>query len=67
MTGSPIGVRSEARFSDVAALIRAHRIGCVLVRDERGDLAGIVTEADLIAREKPIPFTHRALTLRFAA
>jgi CBS domain-containing protein len=63
----PIGVRPETRFGDVAALSRAHPIGSVLARGESGNLAGIATETDLIAREKLIPFTHKALTLRFAA
>lgn len=61
MTESPITVSPKTKLSDVAALIRAHRIGCVLVVDERGDLAGIVTETDLFVREKLIPFTSRRM------
>ncbi len=61
MTSKPVVVRPDTTLAEIAQLLRTHRIGCVLVVDDRGDLAGIVTETDLFVREKRIPFSAKRL------
>jgi len=39
-----------ATVADAVALMRLHRVGCVLVTDARGRLLGIFTERDLLRR-----------------
>jgi CBS domain-containing protein len=46
----PLTVETHTSLADALALMRNHRIGCVLVTDEQGLLKGIVTERDLLQK-----------------
>jgi CBS domain-containing protein len=55
MTKSPYGVGVEDSLQDAAELMDKHELGCVVVRDEGGFLAGILTDRDVCiaaARER---------------
>ena len=43
-----IGIPSDAMLSEAARLLARKRIGAVLVRDEQGGLAGILSERDVV-------------------
>jgi CBS domain-containing protein len=43
-----IGIPSDAMLSEAARLLARKRIGAVLVRDEQGSLAGILSERDVV-------------------
>ena len=51
MTTRVMWVRKDASFRDMAATLRAQRISAFPVLDEAGKLVGIVSEADLLAKE----------------
>ena len=42
-----VTTRPDATIAEVAKLLKAKRIGAVVVTDERGDLCGIISERDL--------------------
>src|SRR5256714_3759621 len=48
--GAPITVRTDATLQEVVETLQARHIGCVLVVDESGKLAGIFTERDLLTK-----------------
>ena len=48
--GPPITVRTDATLQEVVETLQARHIGCVLVVDAGGKLAGIFTERDLLTR-----------------
>lgn len=50
-------VRPDATLDEVARLMLDHDIGSVLVVDEHGRLAGIVTDSDFAARPARLPFS----------
>jgi CBS domain-containing protein len=52
MTENVITVTPETSVRELAELVTAHRIGSVPVVDAAGALIGIVTESDLIERDK---------------
>lgn len=52
-----VSVRDDANLREVARIMVERDIGSVLVTDARGDLVGIVTEKDFIAKEHQIPFS----------
>jgi CBS domain-containing protein len=43
-----ISIASDATLSEAARLLARKRIGAVIVRDEKGDLAGILSERDVV-------------------
>jgi CBS domain-containing protein len=47
---APLCVSEAATLADAVAIMREHRIGCVLVVDAAGYLVGIFTERDLLLR-----------------
>ena len=51
MTTRVIWVRKDASFKELAAALRAQRVSAFPVLDEAGRLVGIVSEADLLAKE----------------
>ena len=53
MTRDVITVGPEAPVEEIVRLLLAHRISGVPVVDASGRVAGVVTEADLIVRERP--------------
>ncbi|MEW5746119.1 MAG: CBS domain-containing protein [Nitrospirota bacterium] len=52
MTRDVITVKPHDTIEDLARTLTEHRISGAPVVDDRGDLVGIVTEHDLIVREK---------------
>src|SRR2546430_14846985 len=48
--GAPITVRTDATLQEVVETLQARHIGCVLVVDPDGKLAGIFTERDLLTK-----------------
>jgi CBS domain-containing protein len=48
--GPPITVRSDATLQAAVETLQREHIGCVLVTDESGKLAGIFTERDLLTK-----------------
>jgi CBS domain-containing protein len=48
--GPPITVRSDASLQSVVETLQREHIGCVLVVDATGKLAGIFTERDLLTK-----------------
>ena len=51
MTTRVIWVRKDASFKELAAALRAQRVSAFPVLDEAGRLVGVVSEADLLAKE----------------
>lgn len=45
-----ISARPEMSVLDAARIMNQHRIGCVVVTDNTGRLAGILTERDILTR-----------------
>jgi len=43
-----ISITSDATLSEAARLLARKRIGAVIVRDAKGDLAGILSERDVV-------------------
>ena len=57
MTKPVITIEESTPLQAVARIMLDHRIGGLPVISERGDLTGIVTESDFIAKEKCVPFS----------
>jgi len=57
MTSPVITVSEAATLEEVAQTMIDHDFGCVPVVNERGQLAGIISESDFAAKGKGIPFT----------
>ena len=51
MTTRVIWVRKEASFREMAAALREHRVSAFPVLDGAGKVIGVVSEADLLAKE----------------
>lgn len=43
-----ITARTDATLQEIAEILRKHRIGCVVLDDGKGGIAGIVSERDLV-------------------
>jgi CBS domain-containing protein len=52
MSGGPITVGPETSLRDVAAILVEHRISGLPVVDERGVVLGVVSEADILLKER---------------
>jgi CBS domain-containing protein len=50
MSSPVVCTRDDASISDVATLLAKHQISAVPVIDQRGDVVGLVSEYDLLAR-----------------
>src|SRR5688500_9027068 len=50
MTSPPVAVRTTATVQEAARLMKAKDIGDVLVEDDQGRLAGIITDRDVAIR-----------------
>ncbi len=62
MTGDPIAVGPETPLKDVAAILLEQRISGVPVIGERLEVLGVVSEADIVAKEAgPDPRERRLL------
>src|SRR5262245_47202350 len=63
LTSDPIGVGPETPLKDVAAILLEHRISGVPVIGERLEVLGVVSEADIIAKEVgPDPRDRRLIS-----
>jgi CBS-domain-containing membrane protein len=51
MTSEVVAVRRDASFKEMAARLRQHRVSAFPVIDENGRVIGVVSEADLLAKE----------------
>jgi len=51
MTGEVVAVRRETSFKDMAARLRQYRVSAFPVIDENRRVIGVVSEADLLAKE----------------
>ena len=51
MTSPVVAVKRDASFKDMAALLRKHRVSAFPVVDDDSKLIGVVSEADLLAKE----------------
>jgi len=45
-----ITISPESTVLDAAHVMRNHDVGCLLVTDDRGDVAGILSERDIVAK-----------------
>ncbi len=57
MSSPVITVRETATLEAVAQTMLDHQFGCVPVVNERGELTGIISESDFVAKGKGVPFT----------
>jgi CBS domain-containing protein len=57
MVAPVITVDEECSLEEAAKIMLDRSIGGLPVEDERGDLCGMVTESDFVAKEKGIPFS----------
>jgi CBS domain-containing protein len=64
MTRRVISVSPDATVEEAAKLMLDHRISGLVVVDEKGELAGVVTEADLLRRDELGTERHRPWWLR---
>ena len=51
MTGEVVAVRRDASFKEMAARLRQYRVSAFPVIDENRRVIGVVSEADLLAKE----------------
>jgi CBS-domain-containing membrane protein len=51
MTTEVVVVRRETTFKEMAAVLRRHRVSALPVVDDAGRVVGVVSEADLLAKE----------------
>jgi CBS domain-containing protein len=51
MTTEVVAVRSETTFKELAAALRRYRVSALPVVDDAGRVLGVVSEADLLAKE----------------
>jgi len=51
MSAHPISVRKTASFKDIARWLHEYRVSAFPVLDDDGTLVGVVSEADLLAKE----------------
>lgn len=57
MLAPVITVDEDCSLEEAAKIMLDHNIGGLPVVDDNGDLCGIVTESDFVAKEKGIPFS----------
>ena len=51
MTAEVVAVRRETTFKEMAAVLRRYRVSALPVVDDAGRVIGVVSEADLLAKE----------------
>ena len=51
MTAEVVAVRRDATFKELAAVLRRYRVSALPVVDDAGRVIGVVSEADLLAKE----------------
>lgn len=58
MTAPVKTVGKDAFLKDVATAMIENSVGCLAVVDEKGDLAGIISETDFIGAIRNVPFSR---------
>src|ERR1700749_5075030 len=51
MTAEVVAVKRETTFKEMAAVLRRYRVSALPVVDDTGQVVGVVSEADLLAKE----------------
>jgi CBS domain-containing protein len=51
MSAHPISVRKDASFKEIAARLREYRVSAFPVLEYDGTVIGVVSEADMLAKE----------------
>ena len=51
MTTEVVAVRRDTTFKEMAAVLRQYRVSALPVVDDAGRVIGVVSEADLLAKE----------------
>jgi len=51
MTTTVVAVKRDATFKEMAATLRRYRVSALPVVDDAGHVIGVVSEADLLAKE----------------
>jgi len=51
MTAEVVAVRRDATFKELAAVLRRYRVSALPVVDDAGRVIGVISEADLLAKE----------------
>jgi CBS domain-containing protein len=51
MSTHPVSVRKTASFKEIVARLRAYQVSAFPVLDDRGTVIGVVSEADMLAKE----------------
>jgi CBS domain-containing protein len=70
MTAQVVAVRRGATFKEMAAALRRYRVSALPVIDDQEKVIGVVSEADMLAKELPLRLTagdlmtHPAVTVR---
>lgn len=64
MTADVATVRPTASLKDVAAELSRRRISGMPVVDDRGDVVGVISEADILAKEQPAAQHHTSALAR---
>jgi CBS domain-containing protein len=64
MTTHVVAVTSDASYREMAALLRAHRVGGLPVVDAEGIVVGVVSETDLLTRRAAAGSTAASLMTR---
>ena len=65
MVQPPAVVDHNTSLGEVAQIMRARQAACVSVVDDRGELCGVVTEADFVPEERLVPFSTERLPKLF--
>ncbi|MBI2936471.1 MAG: CBS domain-containing protein [Chloroflexi bacterium] len=65
MTSQVITLPPDATILDAAELMIRHKIGCVPVVNDQGELLGLVTESDFFPQAQGIPFSGQTVPQLF--
>lgn len=57
MVSPVITVKTDDTLEEVARTMVQNRIGCVPVLNQLGEMVGIITQSDFVAREHGVPFS----------
>lgn len=67
MSSPPITVTEETLLPEVARIMQERNIGAVIVVDQSGRMAGLITETDFATVASSIPFSLRRAAVIFGA
>ena len=55
MTEKVVSVTKETDFKEIVSVLRQYRVSACPVLNDSGQVVGVVSEADLLAKRRPIP------------